>query len=102
MSASDAHPALAIQGDTVSVHLATGRTMATTVGPVVPEQGRLRVPASTPCSFAVSLAAGHGIVPIQRRAFTILDELGHLHHPHVQLRGAARCRHDSLRVRSSR
>jgi hypothetical protein len=84
--ASEAHPALAIQGDTVLVHLAHGETTVTTVGPEVPEEGKFPVPATSPCSFSVSLAAGRGVVPIRRQAFTILDERGHVHHPRVRLR----------------
>ncbi len=89
VAASAAHPALAIQGDTVSVHLARGQTMATAVGPAVPEEGRFPVPATSPCSFTVSLAAGRGTVPIRPQAFTILDELGRIHHPRVTSRNGA-------------
>ena len=83
VEASAAHPWLAIEGDTVSVHLADGRVMATTVGPAVPQQGAFPVPATTPCAFTVTLTAASGAVPVSPRAFTILDELGHLHDPWV-------------------
>jgi hypothetical protein len=88
--ASAVHPALAIQGDTVAVHLHDGQTKATVVGPAVPEEGKFPVPATSPCRFSISLAAGHGVVPIRVRDFSILDEQGHLHYPRVRLQGAGR------------
>ena len=87
VEASAAHPWLAIEGDTVSVLLAHGRVMATTVGPAVPQQGAFPVPATTPCAFTVTLTAASGAVPVSPRAFTILDELGHLHDPRVTAAG---------------
>jgi hypothetical protein len=81
------HKVLAIQGDTVMVGLRTGRATVTTVGPVVPEEGRFPVPATSPCQFSVTFAAGRGAVPLRSAAFTILDELGHLHRPRITLRG---------------
>jgi hypothetical protein len=87
VEASAAHPWLAIEGDTVSVHLAHGRVMATTVGPAVPQEGAFPVPATTRCAFTVTLTAASGAVPVSPRAFTILDELGHLHDPRVTAAG---------------
>ena len=87
VEASAAHPWLAIEGDTVSVHLADGRAMATAVGPAVPEEGAFPVPATSPCAFTVTLTAASGAVPVSPRAFTILDELGQLHHPRVTAAG---------------
>lgn len=87
VGASAAHPWLAVEGDTVSVHLTRGRVLATTVGPAVPEEGRFPVPATSPCTFIVTLTAASGAVPLSPTAFTITDELGHLHHPRVTLRG---------------
>jgi hypothetical protein len=81
--ASAAHPRLAIEGDTVSVHLASGQVMATAVGPQVPEEGQFPVPATTPCTFTVTFTQTSGTIPLRPAAFTILDELGHLHHPQV-------------------
>jgi hypothetical protein len=83
VEASAAHPWLAIEGDTVAVRLAHGRVTATTVGPAVPHEGAFPVPATSPCAFTVTLTAASGAVPLRARAFTILDELGHLHHPRV-------------------
>ena len=85
--ASAGHTVLAIQGDTVTVGLRTGRATVTTVGPQVPAEGRTPVPATSPCRFSVTFAAGRGAVPLRSAAFTILDELGHLHRPRITLRG---------------
>jgi hypothetical protein len=85
--ASAAHPRLAIEGDTVSVHLAAGQVMATAVGPQVPEEGQFPVPATTPCTFVITFTQGSGAVPLNPAAFSILDELGHLHYPHVSRPG---------------
>jgi hypothetical protein len=83
VEASAGHPWLAIEGDSVSVRLARGRVTATTVGPAVPREGAFPVPATSPCAFTVTLTAASGAVPVTARAFTILDEFGHLHHPRV-------------------
>jgi hypothetical protein len=65
------------------VRLSHGKVLATTVGPEVPEDGEFPVPATTPCSFTVTFTAAGGTVPLDAKAFTILDELGHVHHPDV-------------------
>jgi hypothetical protein len=83
VTATAAHPALAIQGDTISVDLARGRVLATAVGPQTPEQGRFPVPASSPCTFIVTFAHASGAIPLNASAFTFVDELGHVRHPRV-------------------
>jgi hypothetical protein len=85
--ASSAHPRLAIEGDSVVVDLTGGRTLATAVGPEVPEDGKFPVPPTSPCTFTVTLTSAHGAVPLEAGAFTILDELSHVHHPHVTAAG---------------
>jgi hypothetical protein len=87
VKASAAHPALAIQGDTVAVELAHGRALATAVGPTVPEDGRFPVPATSPCTFIVTFATASGRIPLSARAFTFTDELGHVRHPQVTAMG---------------
>lgn len=87
MNASAAHPSLAIQGDTISVHLAHGGVLATAVGPVVPEEGRFPVPKTTPCTFTVTFTSASGVIPLNAKGFTILDELGRLHRPTVTATG---------------
>lgn len=83
LQASSAHPVLAIQGNTVAVHLADGGVSATAVGPSVPENGRFPVPATSPCTFIVTFAAAHGVIPLSSTAFTLIDERGHVRHPRV-------------------
>jgi hypothetical protein len=83
LQASRAHPALAIEGDTVSIDLAGGRVLATAVGPSVPEEGRTPVPATSPCTFVVTFAAASAAIPLSATAFTFIDELGHVRHPRV-------------------
>ena len=67
VTATAAHPELAIEGDTVAVHLPRGRVIMTAVGPAVPEEGRFPIPETTPCRFAVTLAAvrGGGPAPVR-------------------------------------
>jgi hypothetical protein len=81
--ASPAHSVLAIEGDTVAVGLSGAGTLATLVGPSVPETGKFPVPATSPCTFVVTFAQTSGVVPIRAGDFTITDEEGHLHHPEV-------------------
>jgi hypothetical protein len=88
--ASESHPWLAIEGDTVAVHLTHGHVLATAVGPSVPEEGQFPVPATTPTSFRLTLTAASGTIPIAASDFTIMDELGQLHHPRVTIDGAGR------------
>jgi hypothetical protein len=83
LTATTAHPALSIQGDTVAVDLPHGRVLATAVGPEVPEEGRFPVPATTPCTFIVTFASASGMVPLNPAAFTFLDDQGHTHHPQM-------------------
>jgi hypothetical protein len=90
VSASPAHPKLAIQGDTVAVTLTGGHVLATAVGPVVPEEGEFPVPATSPCRFTVTFTRAAGAVPVSPATFTILDEQGRLHHPRVTARGGGK------------
>jgi hypothetical protein len=83
LHASRAHPALAVQGDSVTIDLAGGQALATVVGPTIANQGQFPVPISSPCTFSVRLSARSGTIPINPAAFTIVDELDHVHHPQV-------------------
>ena len=82
--ASLTHPALAIQGDSVSVKLKRGSVLIRTVGPSVPREGGFPVPATSPSTFIVTLSAAAEAVPLSSAAFTIVDELGHVQHPSVR------------------
>ena len=83
LQASRAHSVLAIQGETVSVDLGRGRVLATAVGPTVPEDGRFPVPATSLCTFVVTFASASGVIPLSAKAFSFIDELGHVRHPRV-------------------
>ena len=87
VQATAAHPWLAIEGDSVRVHLAAGQVLVTAVGPQVPEEGQFPVPATTPCTFTVTFTAASGSVPVNPAAFTALDEQGRLHRLSVRVRG---------------
>ena len=87
VEASAAHPWLAVEGDAVLVNLPGGRLTATTVGPAVPRQGAFPVPATSPCAFTITFRRASAPVALNARAFTILDELGHMHHPRVTAAG---------------
>jgi hypothetical protein len=84
VSASAGHPWRAIEGDTVAVLLAGVSVLATAVGPAVPSEGRFPVPATSPCTFTLTLRVERGRVALRAAAFTIVDELGRLHHPLVR------------------
>jgi hypothetical protein len=88
VEASAARPQLGVEGDTMSVILAAGRVTVTAVGPGGTTQGHYPVPATTPCTFVLTFLDATGSVPIQPGDFTILDELGHLHHPRLSVDGA--------------
>ncbi len=83
VQASHAHPALSIQGETVSVDLGGRRVLATAVGPSVPEEGQVPVPATSPCTFIVTFADASGVIALRTNAFTLIDDLGHVRHPQV-------------------
>jgi hypothetical protein len=90
VQASARRPWLAIEGDTVSVQLAHGKTLATAVGPEVPEEGQFPVPATTPCTFLITFAQSSGTVALSAASFTIVDEFGGLHHPAMALQGGGK------------
>jgi hypothetical protein len=87
VTATPAEPRLAVQGDTVAVHLPHGTVLATLVGPVVPEEGEFPVPETSRCTFTLTFRGASGVVPLGSKAFTIVDELGHVHRPVVTARG---------------
>jgi hypothetical protein len=85
-NASVEHPWLsAVEGETVSVALASGRVLATVVGPSVPEAVSERAQdgddnsETAPCKFTATFASASGEVPLRAGDFTILDERGRAH-----------------------
>jgi hypothetical protein len=90
VQASAAHPRLGIEGDTIVVHVGSGRVTATAVGPQVPEEGKFPVPATSPCAFDVTLTKATTTIALPRADFTVLDEQGHLHYLHITAHGGGR------------
>ncbi|HXX89644.1 MAG TPA: hypothetical protein VEI83_05405 [Acidimicrobiales bacterium] len=87
VTASAAHPALAIEGDSVVADLAHGHVLVTAVGPAVPAEGQFPMPRTSPCTFTITLADASGAVPVSAAAFSIVDELGQVHRPQVTAQG---------------
>jgi hypothetical protein len=87
LSASAAHPALAIQGISVVLHLARGSALATVVGPDVPNRIQGSADLHTPATWDLTFADVHGTVPISPRLFTITDEQGMLLSPRLRVVG---------------
>jgi len=83
LTASAAHPALGIEGDTVRVAVPGGRMDVTAVGPAVRASGRVPVPSSTRCTFTVTLTGASGVVAVGAGRWTVIDERGHVGVPRV-------------------
>ena len=89
VTASAAHPWLAIEGDTVLVRLSKAHALVTVVGPAVPEEGQFPLPETTPCTFTVSIIKVTGTIPIAADAFSITDENGRVHRPQLSASGGS-------------
>ncbi len=87
VSATVAHPALSIQGDTVRLVLPGGGALATAVGPNVPDSIQGTSALHTPATFDLTFSGVHGSVPIARDTFEIIDEQGVIHQPAVTVQG---------------
>ena len=90
LTATPRRPRLAIEGDTVAMHLPGGRAMVTAVGPAVPEEGQQPIPATSPARFTLTIAAVHGSIPLSPRDFAFLGEHGERNGARVTLRGGGR------------
>jgi hypothetical protein len=90
VTASAAHPWLAIEGDSVLAKLAHGSSLVTVVGPAVTPSNAVPPPPTTRCSFTVTLARSTGVVPISAAAFTITDQYGQVHQPVMSVPGGGR------------
>lgn len=84
VTATSNRPALAIQGDTVDVHVGRARVLVTAVGPTVPEEGKFPVPATSPCTFVVTFARASRTIALRPTMFTLVDEAHHVHQPQVR------------------
>jgi hypothetical protein len=49
----------------------------------VPEQGRVPVPETSPCTFIVTFAHASRAIPIATTSFTLIDARGRTHRPSV-------------------
>ena len=87
LSATAARPAVAIQGNSVELHLAHGSALATAVGPEVPDRIQGSADIHTPATWDLTFADVHGTIPIAPSLFTITDEQGALLLPHVTVAG---------------
>jgi hypothetical protein len=87
LHASRRHPVLAVQGETVAVAVPPASALVTAAGPAVPEEGKVPVPDTSPCTFVVTFAHASAPIPLRAASFTLLDERGHVHHPRVTALG---------------
>lgn len=83
LTASAAHPALGIEGDTVRIAVPGGQVVVTAVGPAVRASGRVPVPSSTRCTFTVTLIGAGGVVAVGAGRWTVIDERGRVQVPRV-------------------
>lgn len=87
LSASAAHPAIAIQGNSVQLHLAHGSALATAVGPNIPDRVQGTADVHTAATWDLTFAKVHGTIPVAQNMFTITDEQGALLWPRVSVVG---------------
>ncbi len=94
LTASAAHPVLAIEGDSVRVLVPGGPVVVTAVGPAVRGSGQVPVPATTRCTFTVTVtgadgasgaiwAGGAGVAALGAGSWTVVDERGRVGVPRV-------------------
>ena len=84
VSASAAHPWLAVEGDTVVVHTAHGTATVTTVGPYNNSTGMFPLPAFLRSTFVMTFTHASGQIPISPTAFVVVDEHGRRYFPRVE------------------
>jgi len=87
LSASMAHPAVAIQGISVALHLPGGTALATAVGPDVPTRIQGSADLHTPATWDLTFDDVHGTIALSRTMFSITDEQGMLLWPRVTVAG---------------
>ena len=85
--ASARHPQLAIEGDSVWLQVAHGRSLATTYGPFIPYKVQGTAVAQTIATFYFKLIHTRGSLPLAARDFTIMDELGDTIVPRIEVVG---------------
>jgi hypothetical protein len=87
LSATMAHPADAIQGISVKLHLSGGTALATAIGPDVPTRIQGSADLHTPAIWDLTFDDVHGTIPLSRTMFSITDEQGMLLSPRVTVAG---------------
>jgi hypothetical protein len=90
LSASPGHPADAIQGISVRLHLPHGSAVATGVGPTVPTSVQGTADLHTEAFWDLTFTDVHGTVPLSPKLFTITDEQGQVLSPRVRTLGGGR------------
>ncbi|MGO9908597.1 MAG: hypothetical protein ACLP4R_21030 [Solirubrobacteraceae bacterium] len=87
VTATPSHPQLAIQGDSVLLDLASGRTLATMNGPLYNNKYVGTNDPTVPASFVLTFSKTHGTIPLAPDDFTILDQLGNNIVPTIRVQG---------------
>jgi hypothetical protein len=87
LHASASHPAIAIQGNGVLLHLLHGTALATAVGPDIPTRIQGSADLHTTATWDLTFADVRGAVPISPSLFTITDEQGSLLWPRLSVVG---------------
>ncbi len=85
--ATRSHPQLAIAGDSVELHLTSGRTLATMNGPLYNNKYVGTNDPTVPAKFLLTFTRTHGTIPLAPRDFTILDQQGDNIVPSIRVRG---------------
>ena len=87
VTATVAHPQLAIQGDSLRVKLAHASVVTTVTGPYVPIKYSGTNDPIVPGSFVLTFSHAHGHIPLDASDFHITDALGTGLFPSVDVRG---------------
>jgi hypothetical protein len=87
VTATRAHPQLAIAGDSVVLNLAAGRTWATMNGPLYNNKYAGTNQPVIPATFLLTFSRTHGTIPLAPKDFTILDERGNNIVPRFAVKG---------------
>ncbi|MDQ6783032.1 MAG: hypothetical protein M3063_06250, partial [Actinomycetota bacterium] len=81
LHATVARPALATQGEAVDVQIGKNEATANVGGPAVPAQGLVPVPATTLCTWTVTVTGTSGTTPLALAAFSVRDQGGRVSRP---------------------
>jgi hypothetical protein len=90
LSSSLTHPADAIQGVSVHLHLLGASALATAVGPDVPARYQGTFDLHAPATWAITFTDVSGRFPLAQRMFSLTDEKGQTLQPRVSAAGGGR------------